>query len=92
AAHEGVPVARLPGGWSGGAGVGAPPTPAVAVGSENSASQTTARRPKADVKNASSPRNSDPTETSSIKRPSVGVGASAKKDVSILDIILGERE
>ncbi|MEZ5783569.1 MAG: transglycosylase domain-containing protein [Rhizobiaceae bacterium] len=92
AAHEGVPVARLPGGWSGGAGVGAPPTPAVAVGSDNRGSQTTARRPKADVENASAPRNSDPTETSSIKRPSVGVGASAKKDVSILDIILGERE
>jgi penicillin-binding protein 1A len=89
AAHEGVPVAQLPGGWSGGAE--AAPVPAVAVGGDGDASPTV-RRPKATVSQTPTTRDDDVAETASIKRPSVGVGDTGKGSASILDIILGTRD
>ena len=89
AAHEGVPVARLPGGWSGG---GNAPMPAAAVGETGDAVPPTVKRPRATVAETPSPHDNDVGETASIKRPSVGVGQSGESDASILDIILGNRQ
>ena len=84
AAHEGVPVARLPGGWGG----GATPVPAVAVDDDGVA----APRPKNAVSGTPTLRDDDVGETASIRRPSVGVGQSGNSDASILDIILGKKQ
>jgi penicillin-binding protein 1A len=91
AAHQGVPVAALPGGWKapgmprGDSGAGAsparPPAP-VAVSSDTGLPEMAggAPRPRADI------------PTSGIARPvppgDVG-GQTARRDTSILDIILG---
>ncbi|WP_274626636.1 transglycosylase domain-containing protein [Arvimicrobium flavum] len=90
AAHEGVPVARLPGGW--GVGVGELPVPAVDVGDAGEDAPAAAPRPRKAVADAGQSDRGDVDETASIRRPSVGVGEKGKSEASILDVILGNRQ
>ena len=92
AAHEGVPVAQLPGGWS-----GARP----AWSHRNRWSMSAGRASRHRSRSARSCRPSGPSrlrqnaaspdETASIRRPSadVGGGKRTKRQTSILDVILG---
>ena len=92
AAHEGVPVAQLPGGgWSGASAGVVAPEPLVDVG----ASDTPAPKPVRAVVPAervqpAAPKAASHDETASIPRPSADVGGKpVKRQTSILDVILG---
>lgn len=86
AAHEGVPVAGLPGGWS----AGEAPMPMADVGGEARATDVVGR-PRQALQSDGAPDAADVAETASIPRPPVGVGQSgSRNDASILDIILGK--
>jgi penicillin-binding protein 1A len=91
AAHEGVPVAQLPGGWSGASAGVAAPQPLVDVGASEPAPKPVravvpAERVEQPLRKAAA---SD--ETASIRRPSadVGGGKRTKRETSILDLIMG---
>ena len=102
AAHEGVPVARLPGGWSNGGGgrllgrvedilrgeaASAAPAPQAPV-TQAPASQVPA--PRAAVPQAPVPQAAGDPHTASIPRPRADVGGEPQRRVgSIMDIILG---
>jgi penicillin-binding protein 1A len=95
AAHEGVPVARLPGGWSSAKGGIVPPDPLVGVGEEDPVASLP--EPPADVVPSDPVRPVKrvapaPDATASIDRPvppaDVG-GKRVKRETSILDVIMG---
>jgi penicillin-binding protein 1A len=98
AAHDGVPVAKLPGTWNPVPGFDASPVPSVPVPAANVGAEAQDQapprkaRPVEGVEAAggfSPPRRGDPS-TASIRRPSADVGGPAqKRPGSILDVILG---
>jgi len=95
AAHQGVPVARLPGGWSSASGGIVPPNPLDGINEDPVASlieppaEVGPAPALAKVRNVAT-RISD--ETASIDRPvppaEVG-GGKKRRDVSLLDVLLG---
>jgi penicillin-binding protein 1A len=95
AAHEGVPVAQLPGGWSGASAGVVAPEPLVDLG----ASEPPAPKPvraivPAERAQPAAPKaaSASPDETASIRRPLADVGGGgkpAKRQTSILDVIMG---
>ena len=92
AAHEGVPVAQLPGGWSGASAGVVAPQPLVDIGP---ASEPAPKPVRAIVpaERAQPVARSAPVEdkTASIRRPLADVGdrKRTKRETSILDVILG---
>ena len=90
AAHEGVPVAQLPGGWSAASAGVASPEPLVDVGASEPAPKPVraivpTERVEQPVRKAAVP-----DETASIRRPLADVGGKrSKRETSILDVILG---
>jgi penicillin-binding protein 1A len=95
AAHEGVPVAQLPGGWKSPRGGIVPPDPLIGVGDEDPVASLP--EPPAEVGQAEPPKpvrrvSASQDETASIERPvppgEVG-GKRKTREVSILDVILG---
>ena len=93
AAHEGVPIARLPGTWNGAtAGTDAAPVPPRTVG--ESAMDAGAGTPVSSSRKVAMPEmaggSTDAGQTASIPRPRAEVGGTPqKKPSSILDVILG---
>jgi penicillin-binding protein 1A len=93
AAHEGVPIARLPGTWNGAiAGTDAAPVPPRAVG--ESAMDAGAATPVSSSRKVAMPEmaggSTDAGQTASIPRPRAEVGGTPqKKPSSVLDVILG---
>jgi penicillin-binding protein 1A len=95
AAHEGVPVANLPGGWKSPSGGSVPPNPVIGVSDEDPVAslpeppeEVAPARPVKATKRAAA----TPEKTASINRPvpPADVGGKRKtREVSILDVILG---
>lgn len=91
AAHEGVPVAKLPGTWNPDPAFDTSPVPPAEVGAAAQAPQRKVR-PVEGVEAAGgfSPPHPDDSSTASIRRPSADVGGPVqKRQGSILDVILG---
>jgi penicillin-binding protein 1A len=91
AAHEGVPVAQLPGGWSGASAGVVAPEPLVDVGAGDPPAPKPVRAvvPAGRVQLAA-PKAASHDETASIRRPSADVGGKrVRRQTSILDVIMG---
>ena len=90
AAHEGVPVAQLPGGWSGASAGVVAPEPLVDVGASEPAPKPARAIVPAERVEQPAPKAASPDQTASIPRPSADVGGKrTKRHTSILDVIMG---
>ncbi|MBL8583537.1 MAG: penicillin-binding protein [Rhizobiaceae bacterium] len=91
AAHEGVPVAELPGGWQRSAPADAAPVPPEEVSAEAVETPLPVAKPARAVSGGSAMPAVENSRTGSIKAPvpKVGVGEKGSGKGSIMDVILG---
>lgn len=90
AAHEGVPVAKLPGGWNPDPAFDESPVPPVAVGDDTPALSADAPVRGGIEAAGGFGTNGGDASTASIRRPSAEVGGAAqKRSGSLLDAIFG---
>lgn len=91
AAHEGVPVRKLPGGWSSSNPSESIPMPRVPIGEEPVAVvPSSPNRAERTVRADKFPAPVADVQTGSVRRPQAEVGGKAvKRESSVLDIILG---
>lgn len=91
AAHEGVPVRKLPGGWSSSNPSDSIPLPQVSIGEEPApAVPFSANRADRTVRAEKRPAPPAEVQTGSIRRPQADVGGKqVKRETNVLDVILG---